>query len=107
MTLHTPLAPTVRRSFSTTWFLLQGRFLSIRVRVSWWVATSRAQTQRVLENVSAILAAAGASLQTVIKTTVYLADMGEFTAMNEVYTTHFGDHKPARSTVQAARLPGM
>jgi 2-iminobutanoate/2-iminopropanoate deaminase len=65
----------------------------------------RAQTKRALENVSAILEAAGASLQTVIKTTVYLTDMGEFTAMNEVYTSHFGDHKPARSTVQAARLP--
>ena len=65
----------------------------------------RAQTQRVLENVNAILEAAGASLQTVIKTTVYLTDMGEFTAMNEVYTSHFGDHKPARSTVQAVRLP--
>lgn len=65
----------------------------------------RAQTQRSLENVKAILEAAGASLQTVIKTTVYLSDMGEFTAMNEVYASHFGEHKPARSTVQAARLP--
>src|SRR5687767_10242740 len=65
----------------------------------------RTQTQRALENVNAILEAAGASLQTVIKTTVYLSDMGEFTAMNEVYTAHFGEHKPARSTVQAARLP--
>ena len=65
----------------------------------------RQQTERVLLNLNAILRAAGASLATVVKTTVYLADMGEFTAMNEVYATHFGAHKPARSTVQAARLP--
>lgn len=64
-----------------------------------------AQTARVLENVQAVLEAAGASLQSVVKTTVYLADMADFSAMNEVYGRHFGDHKPARSTVQAARLP--
>jgi len=63
------------------------------------------QTTRVLQNLKAILEEAGASLQTVIKTTVFLADMGEFAAMNEVYAKFFGDHKPARSTVQAARLP--
>lgn len=65
----------------------------------------REQTKRVLENLKAILEQAGASLQTVVKTTVYLADMSEFAAMNEVYASYFGDHKPARSTVQAARLP--
>jgi 2-iminobutanoate/2-iminopropanoate deaminase len=65
----------------------------------------REQTARVLRNLSAILDAAGASMQSVVKTTVYLADMSEFAAMNEVYSLHFGDHKPARSTVQAARLP--
>jgi 2-iminobutanoate/2-iminopropanoate deaminase len=63
------------------------------------------QTEQVLKNLGAVLAAAGASLQDVVKTTVYLADMGEFAAMNEVYARHFGRHKPARSTVQAARLP--
>jgi 2-iminobutanoate/2-iminopropanoate deaminase len=65
----------------------------------------RAQTKRVLENLSAILQAAGTSLNKVVKTTVYLSDMGEFGAMNEVYGTYFTEHKPARSTVQAARLP--
>ncbi len=63
------------------------------------------QTARVLDNLSAVLAAAGASLGTVLRTTVYLADMAEFGAMNEVYGRYFGDHKPARSTVQAAALP--
>lgn len=64
-----------------------------------------AQTERVFQNLSAVLDAAGASLASVVKTTVFLKDMGEFTAMNEVYGRHFGDHRPARSTVQAARLP--
>lgn len=64
-----------------------------------------AQTERVLQNLSAVLEEAGASLATVVKTTVFLADMNDFTAMNEVYARFFGDHAPARSTVQAARLP--
>lgn len=64
-----------------------------------------AQTERVMQNLSAILQAAGASLATVVKTTVFLKDMDDFTAMNEVYGRHFGDHRPARSTVQAAKLP--
>ena len=63
------------------------------------------QTQQVLKNLSAVLEAAGSGLQQVVKTTVYLADMQDFTAMNEVYATFFGAEPPARSTVQAARLP--
>ena len=63
------------------------------------------QTQQVLKNLSAVLEAAGSSLQQVVKTTVFLADMQDFTAMNEVYATFFGAEPPARSTVQAARLP--
>lgn len=64
-----------------------------------------AQTERVIENLRAILEAAGSSLTKVVKTTVFLADMDDFAAMNEVYARYFGDHRPARSTVQAARLP--
>lgn len=63
------------------------------------------QTERVMHNLRAILEAAGSSLGSVVKTTVFLSDMGDFAAMNEVYARHFGNHKPARSTVQAARLP--
>lgn len=63
------------------------------------------QTERVLQNLRAILIEAGASLETVLKTTVYLADMDDFAAMNEVYGRHFSSHKPARSTVEVARLP--
>jgi 2-iminobutanoate/2-iminopropanoate deaminase len=64
-----------------------------------------AQTERVMLNLAGVLAAAGSSLQRVVKTTVFLSDMEDFAAMNEVYGRHFGDHRPARSTVQAARLP--
>ena len=63
------------------------------------------QTERVLENVRAILAAAGSSLDRVVKTTVFLKDMNEFAAMNEVYGRYFPQNPPARSTVEAARLP--
>ena len=64
-----------------------------------------AQTHRVMQNLAAILEAAGGTLQNVVKTTVFLQDMGDFAAMNTIYAEHFGEHKPARSTVQAARLP--
>jgi len=63
------------------------------------------QTRRVLDNLRAVLAAAGTSLDKAVKATVYLADMGDFAAMNEVYAEYFAASKPARSTVQAARLP--
>ncbi|MGQ0563378.1 MAG: RidA family protein [Gemmatimonadota bacterium] len=63
------------------------------------------QTRRVMQSLQAILEAAGASLRTVVKTTVFLQDMNDFAAMNAVYAEYFGEHKPARSTVQAARLP--
>ncbi|HEY0079405.1 MAG TPA: RidA family protein [Pyrinomonadaceae bacterium] len=65
----------------------------------------REQTEQVLRNLSAVLKAAGTSLEQVVKTTVFLADMSDFAAMNEVYARYFEFESPARSTVQAARLP--
>ena len=64
-----------------------------------------AQTARVLDNLAAVLAAAGSSLSQVVKTTVFLTDMADFPAMNQVYAQAFGDHKPARATVAVAGLP--
>ena len=64
-----------------------------------------AQTNQVFENLKAVLAEAGSSLNQVVKTTVFLKDMNDFAAMNEAYASHFGDHKPARSAVEVARLP--
>ncbi|MBL8178903.1 MAG: RidA family protein [Bryobacterales bacterium] len=64
-----------------------------------------AQTERVMENLKAVLEAAGSSFAQVLKTTVYLKDMGEFAKMNEVYGRYFPDNPPARATVEVARLP--
>ena len=63
------------------------------------------QTQRVLENLKGILEAAGVSFSHVVKTTVFLKDMNDFTAMNEIYARYFAAAPPARSTVQVSRLP--
>jgi 2-iminobutanoate/2-iminopropanoate deaminase len=63
------------------------------------------QTRRVLDNLSALLAAAGSSLAQVVKTTIFLADMNDFQSVNGIYAEYFGGEPPARSTVQAARLP--
>jgi 2-iminobutanoate/2-iminopropanoate deaminase len=65
----------------------------------------REQTERVMRNLAAVLEAAGSSLGRVVKTTVYLADMNEFAAMNEVYGSFFTEVPPARSTVEVRRLP--
>jgi 2-iminobutanoate/2-iminopropanoate deaminase len=64
-----------------------------------------AQTHRVFRNISEILSAGGASLDHVVRTTVFLADMDDFTAMNEVYAGYFTTPAPARATVQVSRLP--
>ena len=63
------------------------------------------QTERVMENLAAILSAAGTDFSKVVKTTVFLTDMADFQAMNEVYARVFGSHRPARSTVAVAGLP--
>ncbi len=63
------------------------------------------QTRQVLKNLSAVLEAAGTNLNNVVKTTVFLADMNDFAAMNDIYAEFFSENKPARATIQAARLP--
>jgi 2-iminobutanoate/2-iminopropanoate deaminase len=68
-------------------------------------ADIRQQTERVLENVKGILVAAGVNMHHVVKTTVFLKDMNDFAAMNEVYAKYFTSAPPARSTVQVSRLP--
>ena len=65
----------------------------------------KAQTQRVLENIGALLQAGGLTYANVVRTTVFLADMNDFALMNDVYRTFFSEPYPARSTIQAARLP--
>ncbi|WP_169090093.1 RidA family protein [Paenibacillus sp. PL91] len=63
------------------------------------------QTHQVFRNLEAVLAAAGASFQDVVKATVFMKDMNQFATVNGIYSSYFGDHKPARSTVEVARLP--
>lgn len=63
------------------------------------------QTEQVLKNLNAVLESAGSGLDRVVKTTVFLSDMEDFAAMNEIYSKYFDTNKPARATVQAARLP--
>lgn len=67
--------------------------------------TIEAQTDQVMKNVQAVLKAAGSQLSKVVKCTVFLSDMNDFAAFNQVYATYFGSVPPARSTVQVARLP--
>lgn len=64
-----------------------------------------AQTNRIIDNLAAVLVAAGSGLARVVKTTVFLTDIGDFAAMNEVYAKRFGEHRPARSTIGVAALP--
>lgn len=65
----------------------------------------RAQTERVMKNLSAVLSAAGAGFDRVVKTTIFLANLGDFAAVNEVYGAHFTGAAPARATVEVSRLP--
>ncbi|TBL69015.1 RidA family protein [Paenibacillus thalictri] len=63
------------------------------------------QTHQVFQNLKAVLSQAGSSLEQVVKATVFIKDMNQFAAVNEIYASYFGSHKPARSTVEVARLP--
>lgn len=108
--VHTPAAPAAIGPYSQA--VVAGGLVFTAGQIALDPATMQmvpgdvaAQTERVMLNVRAILEAAGSSLQRVVRTTVFLADMADFAAMNEVYARHFGGHKPARSTVQAAGLP--
>ncbi len=108
--VHTDKAPAAIGPYSQA--IVSGSFVFTAGQIALDPATMEVvasdvatQTERVLRNLAAVLQEAGSSLTKVVKTTVYLADMAEFSAMNEVYAKHFGSHKPARSTVQAAGLP--
>ena len=78
---------------------------SIPPPASWWTAASPSRPSGCSQNIRAILEAGGSGLVQVVKTTVFLVDMADFAAMNEVYARAFGDHRPARSTVAVAALP--
>lgn len=100
-----PIGPYNQAIKSNGFVFVSGQ-IALDPKTAEFVGTDvRMQTERVMENLKGILEAAGASLSHVVKTTVYLKDMNDFTAMNEVYARYFTVAFPARSTVQAARLP--
>jgi 2-iminobutanoate/2-iminopropanoate deaminase len=108
--ITSPQAPKAIGPYSAA--LRAGQLLFISGQVPFDPATGTlvdgdiaAQTRRVLQNIGALLDAGGLSYDAVVRTTVFLADMNDFAAMNDVYRTFFPEPYPARSTVQAARLP--
>jgi 2-iminobutanoate/2-iminopropanoate deaminase len=108
--IHTPDAPAAIGPYSQAivvdgWLFASGQIPLDPTTLELVGGSVAAQTEQVFANLRAVLAAAGGSLDRVVKTTVFLSDMASFGEMNEVYARHFGDHRPARATVQAAGLP--
>jgi 2-iminobutanoate/2-iminopropanoate deaminase len=108
--VSSPAAPEAIGPYSQA--IRAGQFLFVSGQLPIDVATGGLvggtiadQTRRALQNVGEILKAGGASFQQVVRTTVYLAELSDFAAMNEVYATFFSTPQPARSTIQAGRLP--
>lgn len=108
--VSTPSAPKAIGPYSQA--VRAGQFLFVSGQIPLDPATGELvpgsigdQTRRALQNIGEILRAAGGSFQQVVRTTVYLADLADFAAMNEAYAPFFGAPPPARSTIQAARLP--
>ncbi len=99
------IGPYSQAVVSNGWAFLSGQIPLDPVTNQIIAGDIAAQTERVLENLKSVLEAAGSSLERVVKTTVYLKDMGEFAKMNEVYGRYFASNAPARATVEAARLP--
>lgn len=109
-TVHTSRAPAAIGPYSQA--VVAGGFVFTSGQIALNPATgvlvgadAAAQARQVFANLAAVLQASGCGFAEVVKTTVYLADMNDFAAVNAVYAEAFGEHKPARSTVQAARLP--
>jgi 2-iminobutanoate/2-iminopropanoate deaminase len=111
-TIKTPNAPAAIGPYSQGIKTSAGKMIFTAGQIALDPATGRliegdiaVQTRRALDNVKAILTTAGASLENVVKTTVFMSDLGEFAAMNEVYGEYFPANPPARSTVEVKALP--
>lgn len=108
--IHTPEAPEAIGPYSQAikvdgWIFCSGQIPMDPATMELVGGDVARQTEQVMTNLKAVLAEAGASLDDVVKTTVFLSDMALFSAMNEVYGRHFGDHRPARGTVAVRELP--
>ena len=107
----TPSAPPVAGPYSPAvrageWLVLAGQVPLDPTSGNFVDGDARVQIRRVLDNIAAVLRDAGAFVTDIAKTTVFVTDLTDFAAMNEVYGEFFGGHRPARSTVQVAALPG-
>ena len=108
--IPTPSAPAVAGPYSPAvragdWIVLAGQIPLDPATSTLVPGDATAQAQQVVANIAAVLADCGAALTDVAKTTVFVTDLGDFVAVNEVYAAAFGDHRPARSTIQVAALP--
>ncbi|HNR93706.1 MAG TPA: RidA family protein [Kiritimatiellia bacterium] len=107
--IKTPLAPPAIGPFSqamqTGNFVFLSGQLGMNLETKALVPGLEPQIEQLFKNMMAVLDAAGLGLKDIVKTTVFLSDMNNFATLNTIYARHFGDHKPARSTVQVARLP--
>jgi 2-iminobutanoate/2-iminopropanoate deaminase len=108
--VDTPNAPPVAGPYSAAvragdWLVLAGQVPLDPVTGALVDGDASAQCRQVIANLAAVLADCGATLADVAKTTVFVTDLGDFAAMNAVYAEEFGDHRPARATVQVAALP--
>jgi 2-iminobutanoate/2-iminopropanoate deaminase len=107
----TPSAPPVAGPYSPAvragdWLVLAGQVPLDPHTGAFVEGDAAVQARQVLENIEAVLRDAGAFITDIAKTTVFVTDLGDFAEMNEVYAEKFGTHRPARSTVQVAALPG-
>ena len=107
----TPSAPPVAGPYSPAvragdWIVLAGQVPLDPATGQMITGDARVQAHQVLDNIRAVLTDCGATLADVAKTTVFVTDLADFAVVNEVYADAFGDHRPARSTVQVAGLPG-
>lgn len=108
--IPTPNAPAVAGPYSPAvragdWIMLAGQVPLDPATGTLVAGDAAAQAQQVIDNIIVVLTDCGAQLTDVAKTTVFVTDLGDFGAVNEVYAAAFGDHRPARSTVQVAALP--
>ncbi len=108
--IPTPSAPAVAGPYSPAvragdWIVLAGQIPLDPDTGTLVPGDAAAQAQQVIANIVAVLTDCGAQLTDVAKTTVFVSDLGDFAAVNEVYAAAFGDHRPARSTIQVAALP--
>ncbi len=108
--LHTDKAPAAIGPYSQG--IRAGNFLFISGQIPVNPETNEVverdivvQTNQVMENIKSILESEGLSLNNIVKTTIFLQDMEQFSTVNEIYAKHLGDHRPARSTVEVSRLP--